>query len=100
MQGWSRGRVALLGDAAFCASPFSGQGTSLALVGAFVLASELAGTPENYASAFERYERRMQPFVLLNQNLVDPERQGPIPDELLDAAKNGIVLADLPLPVA
>jgi len=42
---WSDGRVALLGDAAFCPSPFSGQGTSLAIVGAYVLAGELAQWP-------------------------------------------------------
>jgi hypothetical protein len=37
---WSRGRVVLLGDAAYCASPISGMGTSLALAGAYVLAGE------------------------------------------------------------
>ncbi|GAA1082520.1 FAD-dependent monooxygenase [Tsukamurella spumae] len=42
MDRWSTGRVALLGDAAFCSSPMSGQGTSLALLGAYVLAGELA----------------------------------------------------------
>jgi 2-polyprenyl-6-methoxyphenol hydroxylase-like FAD-dependent oxidoreductase len=42
MPSWSRGRVVLAGDAAHCASPFSGQGRSFGLVGAFVLASELA----------------------------------------------------------
>ena len=40
---WSRGRVVLLGDAAHCASPASGQGTSLALVGAYVLADRTGG---------------------------------------------------------
>ena len=42
LDGWSRGRVGLVGDAAYGASPASGQGTSLALVGAYVLAGELA----------------------------------------------------------
>jgi len=42
MESWSAGRVALVGDAAYCPSPASGQGTSLALVGAYVLAGELA----------------------------------------------------------
>ncbi|WP_277184228.1 FAD-dependent monooxygenase [Caballeronia sp. BR00000012568055] len=92
---WSQGRVVLLGDAAYCASPFSGQGTSLALVGAFVLAHDLAQHPQNHADAFAAYENRMRPYVDLNQALVDPERQGPVPDDQLDAAKNGIDLADL-----
>jgi 2-polyprenyl-6-methoxyphenol hydroxylase-like FAD-dependent oxidoreductase len=95
MDAWSRGRVALLGDAAFCPSPFSGQGTSLALVGAFVLARELSGTPRDAAGAFLRYESRMRPFVELNQALADPNRAGPIPDDTMDRAKRGIVLADL-----
>lgn len=41
MDSWSSGRVALVGDAGYCASPLSGMGTSLALVGAYVLAGEL-----------------------------------------------------------
>ncbi|KAL2187886.1 monooxygenase [Thermothelomyces heterothallicus CBS 203.75] len=39
---WSDGRVVLLGDAAFCPAPITGQGTTLALVGAYVLAGEIA----------------------------------------------------------
>ena len=42
LESWHRGRVGLLGDAAFSPSPLTGQGTSLALVGAYVLAGELA----------------------------------------------------------
>jgi 2-polyprenyl-6-methoxyphenol hydroxylase-like FAD-dependent oxidoreductase len=45
MARWSRGRVVLVGDAGYCASPMSGQGTSLALIGAYVLAGELAADP-------------------------------------------------------
>src|SRR3984957_19593506 len=41
MKSWTKGQVALLGDAGYCASPFSGQGTNLALVGAYVFAGEL-----------------------------------------------------------
>lgn len=95
INGWSRGRVALLGDAAYCPSPFSGQGTSLALVGAYVLARELANTPEEPAAAFWRYESRMQPYVELNQALADPSRQEPIAEEVMDRAKHGIALDDL-----
>jgi len=94
MPSWSQGRVVLAGDAAHCASPFSGQGTSLALVGAFVLARELART-ENFAEAFAAYEKRMRPFVNLNQALVNLERRGHVPDDQLTQAKQGIVLDDL-----
>jgi 2-polyprenyl-6-methoxyphenol hydroxylase-like FAD-dependent oxidoreductase len=95
MAAWSRGRVTLSGDAAHCPSPFSGQGTSLALVGAFVLGRELARNAGDHATAFARYEARMRPFVLLNQDMVSVERQGPIPDDVFDHAKNGIKLDDL-----
>ncbi|WP_044043530.1 FAD-dependent monooxygenase [Caballeronia insecticola] len=98
MPSWSKGRVVLAGDAAYCASPFSGQGTSLGLVGAFVLAHELAQAQDvaaAFATAFSAYETRMRPYVDLNQALVDLDRQGPVPDELLDEAKNGIDLSDL-----
>ena len=59
---WSQGRVVLLGDAGYCPSPLSGLGTSLALVGAYILAGELAAfgeaTTEEIAlsHAFNRYE--------------------------------------------
>ena len=100
MDGWSRGRVVLLGDAAYCPSPFSGQGTSLALVGAYVLARELRATPADPGRAFERYESRMQPYVELNQALADPNRKEPTPDEVMQKAKRGIVLDDLTEPPA
>ncbi|WP_411851367.1 FAD-dependent monooxygenase [Stenotrophomonas sp. LGBM10] len=92
---WSSGRVALVGDAAHCASPFSGQGTSLALVGAYVLARELARSPTAPAAAFARYETRMRPYVDLNQALVDMDRQGPVPDAQMAHAANAIALFDL-----
>ncbi len=65
---WSRGRVVLLGDAAHCASPASGQGTSLALVGAYVLATELAAAGD-LGAGLAAYERRMRPFAEVNQKL-------------------------------
>lgn len=68
MPAWSRGRVVLLGDAAHGPSPLSGQGTTLALVGARVLASALAAHPEPQP-AFAAYEQRMRPFVQRNQAL-------------------------------
>lgn len=65
---WSRGRLALVGDAAYCASPVSGMGTSLALVGAYVLAGELAAHVD-YRDAFAGYERIMRPYVEQAQKL-------------------------------
>lgn len=59
---WSKGRVALLGDAAFCNATFGGAGTSLALIGAYILAGELADGAE-VTDALHRYERAMKPFT-------------------------------------
>jgi 2-polyprenyl-6-methoxyphenol hydroxylase-like FAD-dependent oxidoreductase len=95
MESWSKGRITLAGDAAYCPSPFTGQGTSLALVGAFVLAKELTRSPEDHAAAFSRCENRMRPFVRKNQDMLSLERRGPIPDEVFDTAKNAIDIADL-----
>lgn len=66
---WSSGRVGLLGDAAFSASPMSGQGTGLALVGAYLLAGELAAAGWDPAAGFAGYERRMRSFVEANQEI-------------------------------
>jgi 2-polyprenyl-6-methoxyphenol hydroxylase-like FAD-dependent oxidoreductase len=66
---WSSGRVALIGDAAYCPSPASGQGTSLALVGAYVLAGELAAAQGDHAAAFDAYETAMRPYVAQNLTL-------------------------------
>ncbi|MEU4600762.1 FAD-dependent monooxygenase [Nocardia sp. NPDC023988] len=107
---WSRGRVGLLGDAAFSSSPMSGQGTGLALVGAYVLAGELAAAEWNPELGFARYETRMRSFVEANQeiarlnarsrDLPGPDAE-PAPDftgewfaELVERAINGVELPD------
>jgi 2-polyprenyl-6-methoxyphenol hydroxylase-like FAD-dependent oxidoreductase len=70
---WSNGRVSLVGDAAFAPSFRSGQGTSLALVGAYVLAGELAAH-DDPANAFASYERIMRPYVEANQALATKDQ--------------------------
>ncbi len=73
---WSRGRTVLVGDAAHCASPLSGMGTTLALTGAYVLAGELAAGADRvehgedfHAAAFARYDALVRPFVERAQKL-------------------------------
>jgi len=41
MPSWSKGRVVLIGDAAYCPTPITGKGTALAMIGAYILAQEL-----------------------------------------------------------
>lgn len=69
MPSWSKGRIVLLGDAGYSASPMSGQGTSVALVAAYVLAGELLIAKGDFPSAFLNYERALRSFVTKNQKL-------------------------------
>jgi 2-polyprenyl-6-methoxyphenol hydroxylase-like FAD-dependent oxidoreductase len=69
MEHWSSGRVGLLGDAAFSASPMSGAGTGLALVGAYLLAGELAAADWDPKAGFAGYEQRMRTYVEDNQEI-------------------------------
>jgi 2-polyprenyl-6-methoxyphenol hydroxylase-like FAD-dependent oxidoreductase len=69
MDRWHNGRVGLLGDAAFSASPLSGAGTGLALVGAYLLAGELAAAGWDPEAGFAGYEARMRDYVDANQEI-------------------------------
>ncbi|GIJ50625.1 oxidoreductase [Virgisporangium aliadipatigenens] len=64
---WSSGRVALVGDAAYAPSFLTGQGTSLALVGGYMLAGSVAD--RDHAAGFAAYENNTREFVTLNQGL-------------------------------
>ncbi|TQM35621.1 FAD-dependent monooxygenase [Pseudonocardia cypriaca] len=110
MDRWSSGRVGLLGDAAFSSSPMSGGGTGLALVGAYLLAGELAGAGWDPEVGFAAYEARMRSFVEANQEIGRmhvQSLQAPAPDaepspetdmealmELVERAINGVELPD------
>ncbi|MFE3983336.1 FAD-dependent monooxygenase [Nocardia tengchongensis] len=59
----SKGRVTLLGDSGFCGSPMTGMGTAMAIVGAYLLAGELAATPADVEGALARYEAQVTPFL-------------------------------------
>jgi 2-polyprenyl-6-methoxyphenol hydroxylase-like FAD-dependent oxidoreductase len=86
---WWTGRVALLGDAASCVSLLGG-GSSLAMVGAFTLAEELAASPGDHESAFRRYEAK-------HRTLVDPRLRnvGRGVSLLVPATRPGILARNL-----
>jgi 2-polyprenyl-6-methoxyphenol hydroxylase-like FAD-dependent oxidoreductase len=69
MTSWSVGRVALVGDAAWCPSPASGAGAELALVGAYHLAGELAAADGDHQLAFSRYDAALRPLVAARQQI-------------------------------
>ncbi|MEU2256059.1 FAD-dependent monooxygenase [Nocardia xishanensis] len=69
MPSWVSGRVALVGDAGYCGSPLTGQGTAMALVGAYVLAGEIATHATDPERALTRYEEVLRPFVAKAQEL-------------------------------
>jgi 2-polyprenyl-6-methoxyphenol hydroxylase-like FAD-dependent oxidoreductase len=60
---WSSGRVVLVGDAAYCPSLLAGEGASLAMAGAYILAGELDRCAGDHTVAFERYEQRLRPLI-------------------------------------
>lgn len=60
---WYKGRVVLVADAAHCPSPMTGMGTTSALVGAYVLAGEIAQNTENLDEAFASYDKTLRPFI-------------------------------------
>lgn len=93
MPSWSTGRVTLVGDAGYCASPLSGMGTSLALVGAYLLAGELgpASSFDGLPDALARYESRMRPYVDTCQKLNNTiDRYAPMSES--DIAVNAAVM--------
>ena len=63
MPSWTKGRVALVGDAAYCASPAAGMGGSLAIVGATALADAFQKHHGNFERAFQEYDDTLRPFV-------------------------------------
>jgi 2-polyprenyl-6-methoxyphenol hydroxylase-like FAD-dependent oxidoreductase len=69
MDTWTRGRVTLVGDAGYSPGPAVGGGTSLAVVGAYVLASELAASSGDHLRGLAAYERALRPAVRYSQTI-------------------------------
>jgi 2-polyprenyl-6-methoxyphenol hydroxylase-like FAD-dependent oxidoreductase len=68
MPQWSRGRIALLGDACSCLTMISGQGSQMAMGEAFVIAHELERHPGEFQQAFQAYETFFRPVIKKKQN--------------------------------
>jgi 2-polyprenyl-6-methoxyphenol hydroxylase-like FAD-dependent oxidoreductase len=96
MDGWSRGRVALVGDAGYCCSPLSGQGTSVALLGAYILAGELAAAGGDYQLGLANYHAAFHDYVQSNHRMVTDEVAAgqPIPRDEFYRVVHSVTLKD------
>jgi len=94
MDHWSLGRVALVGDAAYCCSPLSGQGTSVALLGAYILAGELKFAGYDHGFGFANYFKFFHGYTERTQWLATDNIPGgaPISQEQFDLIVNSITL--------
>ncbi|MGY3618366.1 FAD-binding domain [Bradyrhizobium sp. USDA 10063] len=71
MSRWSRGHIALVGDAAFCPSLLAGQGSALAMISAYVLAGELLSAGGRHQEAFTRYEAILRDYITKKQQAAE-----------------------------
>jgi 2-polyprenyl-6-methoxyphenol hydroxylase-like FAD-dependent oxidoreductase len=96
MDRWSQGRVVLLGDAGYCCSPVSGQGTSVALLGAYILAGELAATGCDHERGFTNYYNEFHVYIQRTQWLTTDNVPGgaPIPRDEFYRVVHSITLKD------
>ncbi|WP_033343026.1 FAD-dependent monooxygenase [Catenuloplanes japonicus] len=93
MEHWTKGRVALVGDAGYAVSLTTGQGASMAMAGAYVLAGEIAAAGDDPSAGIARYEDGIRAYVLRSQ-AVAREVNGRESDDLVDF---GTLVEDLPL---
>ena len=70
MPRWSKGRVLLLGDSAWCLTLYSGMGASAGMIGGQVLGEALAACPHDIRAALDMFEARMRPFVRKHQRFI------------------------------
>jgi 2-polyprenyl-6-methoxyphenol hydroxylase-like FAD-dependent oxidoreductase len=97
MPSWTRGRVGLVGDAAYAPSFRSGQGTSIATVGAYVLAAEIAAHPDDLPAALVAYEARVRGFATQNQDLAMSGARIVSPATPWQLYSRNVLLRSLPL---
>ncbi len=95
MPSWHRGRVVLVGDAAHCASPMSGRGTSLAMTGTWLLTKALSENADDVGAAFAQYEREQRPHVTYAQGTAGAggELLVPATQEAIDARNRELARA-------
>jgi len=91
---WSKNRVALVGDAAYCITLLSGQGASMAMTGAYLLAKHLTQEKGDHSIAFKSYETELRPFIEKMQ-----EKAIGNANSYLPSSKFSLALRNLLLPI-
>jgi 2-polyprenyl-6-methoxyphenol hydroxylase-like FAD-dependent oxidoreductase len=99
MKRWSKDRVSLVGDACDCPSLLSGQGSTLAMVGAYILAGELKEAGGNYQRAFAQYEHIFKPFISRKQRIAQNFARSLVPDSQFGIWKRNFFTRLMALPV-
>jgi 2-polyprenyl-6-methoxyphenol hydroxylase-like FAD-dependent oxidoreductase len=95
---WTKGRTALVGDAAACVSLLAGQGSLLAMAEAYVLAGELRNCGGDYGAAFARYQQRLMPWLRRKQRSAAKFASSFAPKTALGIAFRKMVLRLMRLP--
>jgi 2-polyprenyl-6-methoxyphenol hydroxylase-like FAD-dependent oxidoreductase len=85
---WSKGRVVLIGDACACLSPVAGQGASMAMLEAYILAKELNKHGSNYNAAFSAYESYLKPDIEKRQRQAENLAKNFVPSSNLSLLYN------------
>jgi len=98
MDKWSKGRVSLVGDACDCPSLLSGQGSSLAMVGAYILAGELKEANGDYTTAFQQYESLFKPFIAGKQKVAQNFAESFVPKSRFGIWKRNFIVNLMVLP--
>jgi 2-polyprenyl-6-methoxyphenol hydroxylase-like FAD-dependent oxidoreductase len=98
MNNWSNGRVTLVGDACDCPSLLSGQGSTLAMVGAYILAGELKEANGEYQTAFPQYQSLFKPFIEEKQKVAQNFASSFVPKSSFGIWKRNAVVNLMVLP--
>lgn len=96
MDTWSRGRVTLVGDAGYSPGPAVGGGTTMAVVGAYVLAGQLAAAHGDPLVAFPAYENELRDYVQRSRGIGPAVMKRIVPTSRLNAELTALVLRALP----
>jgi 2-polyprenyl-6-methoxyphenol hydroxylase-like FAD-dependent oxidoreductase len=98
MKEWSKGRVSLVGDACDCPSLLSGQGSTLAMVGAYILAGELKEANGDYQTAFPQYQSLFKAFIEDKQKVAQNFAESFVPKSRFGIWKRNAIVNLMVLP--